>query len=130
MTLPVPTGSAGPLEDAVANIEARLSALGCALRERDALAIEGEALALQRAFATAIHRFTAAARNAGGIPLPLRRRLAVARGEVAAHRESLARANAAIDRAMNVLLPPDWPAPSYAADGARARVNTTGAIGA
>jgi hypothetical protein len=125
-----PAASATSLEDAVATIEARLAALGTALRERDALAIDAEAQALQRAFSSAIHRFTAAARNAGGIPLPLRRRLAIARSQVAAQRETLARANAALDRAMNVLLPPDWPAPAYAADGARARASTTGAIGA
>ena len=130
MSAPIAGGNAGPLEEAVATIETRLAALGTALRERDALAIEGAAQALQRAFSSAIHRFTAAARQADGIPLPLRRRLAIARGQVAAQRESLARANAALDRAMNVLLPPDWPAPAYAADGARARQNTTGAIGA
>jgi hypothetical protein len=130
MTQPIAAGHAGPLEDAVATIEARLAALGTALRDRDALAIEAGSQALQRAFSSAIHRFTAAARHADGVPLPLRRRLAVARAQVAAQRETLARANAALDRAMNVLLPPDWPAPAYAADGARARVNTTGAIGA
>lgn len=123
-------GSDALLEDAVANIEVRLAALGTALRERDALAIESSAQALQRAFSSAIARFTAASRHADGVPLPLRRRLAVARGQVAAQRETLARANAALDRAMNVLLPPDWPAPAYAADGARARQSTTGAIGA
>ena len=130
MTQSIAAGSAGLLEDAVATIEARLAALGSALRERDALAIEASAQALQRAFTSAIHRFTAAARQADGIPLPLRRRLAIARSQVAAQRETLARANAALDRAMNVLLPPDWPAPAYAADGARSRQSTTGAIGA
>jgi hypothetical protein len=127
---PAATSSDALLEDAVANIEARLAALGTALRERDTLAIESGAQALQRAFSTAIARFTAAARQADGVPLPLRRRLAVARAQVTAQRETLARANAALDRAMNVLLPPDWPAPAYAADGARTRQNTTGAIGA
>ena len=130
MTPPIAAGSAGLLEEAVATIEARLAALGSALRERDALAIEAAARALQRAFSSAIHRFTAAARQADGVPLPLRRRLAIARGQVAAQRETLARANAALDRAMNVLLPPDWPAPAYAADGARVRQSSTGAIGA
>lgn len=130
MTPPNVPASAGPLEDAVAAIEVRLAALGSALRDRDALAIEAAAQALQRAFSSAIHRFTAAARQADGVPLPLRRRLAIARGQVAAQRETLARANAALDRAMNVLLPPDWPAPAYAADGARARQSSTGAIGA
>ena len=130
MAQPITAGSAGPLEEAVATIEARLAALGTALRDRDALAIETAAQALQRAFSSAIHRFTAAARHADGVPLPLRRRLAIARGQVAAQRQTLARANAALDRAMNILLPPDWPAPAYAADGARSRQSTTGAIGA
>jgi hypothetical protein len=125
-----PAAGATPLEEAVAAIEARLAALGAALRDRDALAIEAEAQALQRAFSSAIHRFAAAARQTDGVPLPLRRRLAIARSQVSAQRETLARANAALDRAMNVLLPPDWPAPAYAADGARARQNTTGTIGA
>jgi hypothetical protein len=130
MTGPISAGSAGSLEDAVATIESRLAALGSALRERDALAIETAAQALQRAFSSAAQRFTAAARHADAMPLPLRRRLAIARGQVAAQRENLARANAALERAMNVLLPPDWPAPAYAADGARTRQSTTGAIGA
>lgn len=132
MPHPQPAAIAGSLEEAVANIEARLAALGTALRERDALAIEAAAQALQRSFSSAIHRFTAVARQAGGmpLPLPLRRRLAIARAQVLAQRETLARANAALERAMNVLLPPDWPAPAYAADGARARQSTTGAIGA
>ena len=130
MAQPITAGSAGPLEEAVATIEARLAALGTALRDRDALAIETASLALQRVFSSAIHRFTAAARHADGVPLPLRRRLAIARGQVAAQRQTLARANAALDRAMNILLPPDWPAPAYAADGARSRQSTTGAIGA
>lgn len=125
-----PAAGATPLEEAVAAIEARLAALGAALRDRDALAIEAAAQALQHAFSSAIHRFATAARQTDGVPLPLRRRLAIARSQVSAQRETLARANAALDRAMNVLLPPDWPAPAYAADGARARQNTTGTIGA
>jgi len=40
----------------------------------------------------------------------LRRRLASASGQVAAQRESLARATAALDRAIDVLLPRDVPA--------------------
>jgi hypothetical protein len=118
------------LEAQVAQIEQRLAALGAALRNRDAVAIETDALALQSALAAAIHRFAAAARQAGGVPLPLRRRLAALSGQVSAQRETLARANAAQERAMNVLLPPEGPAPAYAADGARARQNTTGVIGA
>lgn len=105
------------LDDALALIETRLAALGAALRERNAIAIESDALALQRALASAIHRFSDAARQAGGIPLPLRRRLAQIGGQVQAHREGLARASAALDRAMDVLLPRAQPVAAYAAHG-------------
>ena len=94
----------GDLEASLAAVEQRLSALGDALREHDPQAIEMQASELHRALATAVDRFTHASR-AGGVPPPLRRRLAVASGQVAAQRESLARATAALDRAIDVLLP-------------------------
>jgi ATP-dependent exoDNAse (exonuclease V) alpha subunit len=93
------------LEDAVASIEQRLGALGAALRERDAPAIEQQALELQRALAGAVQRFTHAARLPDGVSPALRQRLALAGGQVAAQRESLARATAALDRAIDVLMP-------------------------
>ena len=94
----------GALEACVGAVELRLSALGEALRARDAQAIEVHATELHRALALAVDRFSQAAR-AGGVPPPLRRRLAQASGHVAAQRESLARATAALDRAIDVLLP-------------------------
>jgi len=39
------------------------------------------------------------------VPQPLRQRLALAGGQVAAQREALARATASLDRAIDVLLP-------------------------
>jgi hypothetical protein len=122
------SGSATLLEESIAKIERQLATLGAALRQRDALAIESEALALQRALTSAVHRLSAAAQRDGGVPL--RRRLAQTSGEIAAQRESLRRASAALDRALDVLLPPDAATTAYAPDGARSRAASTGAVGA
>jgi hypothetical protein len=96
------------LEDTLAAVESRLVALGEALRARDAAAIDSHATELHRALARAVDHFTRAARS-GAVPPTLRRRLASASGQVAAQRESLARATAALDRAIEVLMPSDTP---------------------
>ncbi len=107
----VPTGAALPapthspeLEARLAAVESRLAALGNALRLRDADGIELHASELHRALASAVTHFSDAARN-GPLPSALRERFAQASGQVAAQRESLARATAALDRAIDVLLP-------------------------
>ena len=94
------------LETAVAAVEGRLAALGEALRERDSAGIDLHATELHRALAGAVDQFARAARG-GPVPLALRHRLANTSGQVAAQRESLARATAALDRAIDVLLPSD-----------------------
>lgn len=98
------------LEATLLAIEACLASLGEALRTRDSTAIEGHASSLHRALATAVDRFTNAAR-AGQVSPAMRKRLAQASGQVAAQRESLARATAALDRAIDVLLPRDGGSP-------------------
>lgn len=115
-----PAPLSGELEGALAAVEHRLAALGEALRNRDAQAIETHAGELHRALADAVHRFAQAARQ-GGVPTHLRSRLALASGQVAAQRESLARATAALDRAIDVLLPRETPAGLYSAHGAAER---------
>ena len=95
---------------ALETVEAHLGALGNALRDRDAAGIERHAASLHRSLALVIHRFSHAAHQASGVPPALRRRLAMATGQVAAQRESLARATASLDRAIEVL----WPAPQAA----------------
>ena len=119
--LPPPAAPAGTpeLEAALAAVEGRLAALADALRDRDPVAIERGAGELHRALELAVHRFGQAARR-GPIPLPLRTRLASASALVAAQRESLARATAALDRAIDVLMPRDAAA-VYDAGGATAR---------
>ncbi|HJV60536.1 MAG TPA: hypothetical protein VJ743_06295 [Albitalea sp.] len=106
--LPSPPFIDPSLEDTLAAVESRLAALGDALRERDAAAIDRHSTELHRALARAVDHFTHAARS-GAVPPVLRRRLASASGQVAAQRESLARATAALDRAIEVLMPRDTP---------------------
>ena len=92
------------LEGAIGAVESRLAALGEALIERDTVAIDLHSTELHRALATAVASFAQAARK-GSLPHALRLRLASTSGKVAAQRESLARATAALDRAIDVLLP-------------------------
>jgi len=116
----------GDLEDTLAAVEARLSALGKALLERDSNAIDTQATELQRALARAVENFSQAARR-GTLPPPLRQRLMRASSQVAAQRESFARATAALDRAIDVLLPRDASG-LYAAHGGAERRLTGGAL--
>jgi len=105
--LPAPAPATPPeLEARLAAVESRLAALGQALRSRDAAGIDLHASELHRALASAVSHFSDAARS-GPLPPALRTRLAQASGQVAAQRESLARATAALDRAIDVLLPRD-----------------------
>ena len=94
------------LEASLRTIEALLAALGAALRERDLEVIDVQASALQRAMASAVHRFNQASRQPEGVAPALRQRLALAGAQIAAQREGLARATAALDRAIDVLMPP------------------------
>ena len=81
---------------------------------------------LHRALARAVDCFVRAARE-GSVPLALRHRLANTSGQVAAQRESLARATAALDRAIDVLMPHDSPA-LYSTFGANERSTRGGAL--
>ena len=92
------------LEQPLLAVEGCLNLLGEALMSRDSAAIEAHAAQLQKALAVAIGSFGEAARG-GGVPPGLRQRLAQAGGRVAAQRESLARATASLDRAIDVLMP-------------------------
>jgi hypothetical protein len=116
------------LEPLLAQVEQRLAALGEALRRHDAQAVDAEATGLHRALADAVHRFAMAARQ-GAIAPDLRRRLARASGQVAAQRESLARATAALDRAIDVLMPSHGPQQAtYGVHGSAERPRGGGVI--
>jgi exonuclease VII large subunit len=96
--------AAAELEPLVAQVELRLGALADAMRERDVHALEQQAQELHRALARAVECFMHAARH-GGVPEPMRLRLARASAQLARQREGLARATAALDRAIDVLMP-------------------------
>ncbi len=124
-------GAAKPtaaLDALLEGVERHLVALGCALRDRDTAAIERDATALQRALAVAIQRFGQAARQPDGIPQALRQRLALAGGQVAAQRESLARATASLDRALEVLMPAPQAPAVYGTAGHSERTATSGSL--
>ena len=116
------------LEDTLAAVESRLAGLADALRQRDLGAIDDQSSELHRALARAVDHFSRASRH-GTIPLALRHRLAQTGGSVAAQRESFARATAALDRAIDVLLPREAPA-VYGAGGAKPRGSLGGSISA
>ena len=114
---PFPAAAPAPeLEERLSAVEARLVTLGNALRSRDPVGIDLHAAELHRALASAVTHFSDAAKS-GRVPAELRTRLATASGQVAAQRESLARATAALDRAIDVLLPRDAGAPKLYGQG-------------
>ncbi|HEY3634024.1 MAG TPA: hypothetical protein VGK95_03130 [Caldimonas sp.] len=117
--LQAPAGHSPELEARLSAVESRLAALGNALRARDAASIDLHAVELHRALASAVSQFSDAAKS-GPLPAALRNRLASAGGQVAAQRESLARATAALDRAIDVLLPRDG-LPLYSSHGSADR---------
>jgi hypothetical protein len=106
---PLADESLGELESMLQRVERHLDDLQTALSARDMPCIELHATELQRALSQAVDRFMQVARQ-GGSPPALRRRLALVSAQVAAQRDALARATAALDRAIDVLMPgPDAP---------------------
>lgn len=124
---PAASSPGNDLETVLAAVELRLLRLGEALRDRNAAGIEREATELHHALAAAATCFAQAARH-GGVPPALRKRLALTSGQVAAQRESLARATAALDRAIDVLMPGVSVPTLYGANGGTERAATSGAI--
>ena len=102
--IPTSLTASSPLEPLLAAVEGQLAALGEALRTRDPAGIDRHAGELQRALANAADPFARAA-HSGEVTPAWQVRLAMAGAQVAAQRESLARATAALDRAIDVLLP-------------------------
>jgi hypothetical protein len=100
----MPIVLAGPdIEGALAGIEAGLASLHQAVLTGETDGIDGEAAALQRALAD----WSSMMRNAhagGGLAPGTRHTLAAASARLTARREALARASAATDRAMNILM--------------------------
>jgi hypothetical protein len=122
------TGAGADLEAMLAQVELRLATMQASVRQRDVPAIADDADELHRALARAVEAFMHAARN-GGIPPAMRLRLARASAQVARQREGLARATAALDRAIDVLIPGEQRAATYAAHGRMAGSGLSGLSG-
>jgi hypothetical protein len=123
----LPLAAGTELEASLASVESELGALGDALCNNDMAEVDHHATALHRALANAVHQFAKAARS-GPIPNPLRQRLMRASGLVASQRESLARATAALDRAIDVLIPSENAASVYSSFGAAERSGRGGSL--
>jgi len=95
---------AAGLEAALQRMEQHLDDLQASIGARDLSGIESHAAELQRSLAQTLADFPQATRQ-GGPPLSLRRRLGLASAQVAAQRDALARAGAALERAIAVLMP-------------------------
>jgi hypothetical protein len=114
------------LEDKLLAVEEHLAHLGDALIARDTNGIDVYSAELHRSLSRAVEHFALNAKYAS-VPLELRRRLAAASGQVAAQREALARATAAVDRAIDVLMPRATPA-LYSAYGSTTRSYRGGSV--
>ena len=114
------------LEATLSRVEGHLASLGTALCDRNLEAIGHHGQGLHAALTQAVDRFSLAAKQ-GSVPEALRRRLAHASATVAAQLESLARATAALDRAIDVLMPRPGTGAGYARDGSTER-NRNGAV--
>jgi alkylation response protein AidB-like acyl-CoA dehydrogenase len=105
------------LESALSVVEQAIATLGHTLTLQDPNAVEAAAGDLQVALRGAMERFAQVARR-GTMPPALRRRLAMASGQVAAQREALFRATTALDQALDILIPqPEAAASVYSAYG-------------
>ena len=124
MTAIAPSNLGTELEQPLLAVEAALNQLGDALARRDATAIEQHAAELHQHLARAVQSFIEAART-GSVPSALRNRLVRAGGLLAAQREALARGNASLDRALDVLIPSE-PTGLYGAGGKAERRSVGG----
>ena len=116
----LPARATAELESALAAVELQLATLGQALVDQDADGAEKVAGALRTALRGAMEQFARVARN-GGVPPELRRRLALASGQIAAQREALSRATTALDEALDILLPRADDGGTYSSMGGQAR---------
>ena len=114
------------IDAALRRLEQHLDDLQASLSTRDLPGIEQHAGALQRALSLVAAPLTRAARQ-GQAPLALQRRLGVASVRVAAQRDALARATAALERAVHVLMPAADSA-LYSASGAAQHLRSAASL--
>jgi hypothetical protein len=106
----------------LAELEGALTQVQLALSQRDAVLLERQASQVQRLMSEAL-----GAARSGSLPPELRARLAQAGAQMAAQRQTLGRATAALDRAIDVLMPSE-PIGLYGATGRNLRRRSTDSL--
>ncbi len=96
-------GRGASVAEAMADLEVRLAAMQRAILAGDAPAVEAEALGLQRALSKCVPLLSDP-RHATEVPPSTRAMIATVRARTVAQREALARAGAAADRALAVVI--------------------------
>lgn len=124
MSLPTSPTAADPFPPLLGELEAALALVQDALSVRDAAALERHAGTVQRLMTEALHQGQARGRE-GALSPDLRQRLAAAGAQVAAQRVALGRATAALDRAIDVLMPAE-PLGLYGQGGKALRQRSSG----
>ncbi|MCZ8236239.1 MAG: hypothetical protein ACK520_06245 [Inhella sp.] len=118
--------AADPLTPLLTELESALGSVQAALSQRDALALERHAASVQRLMTDALREGRERGRG-GDLTPALRQRLAAAGAQVAAQRAALGRATAALDRAIDVLMPPE-PLGLYGQSGRTLRQRSSGDV--
>ena len=126
--------AATPIDSVLDMLEAPLAALGSALRQRDAQALERQVDALQAALAAALPRLRQSLDNDTRHSDPrhsdllqsARPRVAAAHARLAAQRECVARESALFERGLALLMPAPQPAAVYGTQGQAERPASRG----
>ena len=126
MNTPAFDVAADPLVPLLAELEAALALVQQALSQRDAAALELYAGRVQALMGEALREGRSRGRD-GQLSHLLRHRLARAGAQMAAQREVLGRATAALDRAIDVLMPSE-PLGLYGQAGKSLRQRSSGDV--
>lgn len=118
--------AAGAIDSVLDTLEGPLSALGIALRQRDAAALEQQVRALQVALSVVLPRLRQPVRT--GDLHAARPRLAATKARLAAQRECVAREIAFCERGLALLMPAPQPTAVYGTHGQAERPATTGSL--
>ncbi len=116
--------AANPIDSLLDALEAPLAALGSALRQRDAQALERQVVAVQAALAAAMPRLRQPLRT--DELHSARPRVAAAHAQLGAQRACLARESAMIERGLALLMPAPEPTAVYGTQGQAERPASRG----
>jgi len=111
-----PAPDTAGLEQALSQVETAIDALTLALQQADGTQVELASLDLRAAMGSAMTHFAQVARR-GTMPPALRQRLALASAKLVVQRDAVGRQSAALDQAIDILIPREQPAATYTPHG-------------